>query len=95
MWSRAKAKAANVAVAPPTAVMPEAPEALLRRLHWTVLRPLGYALGGTEFGHGGYGGANGFADPATGLAVGLTKNFFSPNGAEGEILDRLRKAICL
>ena len=33
---------------PSTYVSVEAPEALLHRLHWTVLRPLGYALGGSE-----------------------------------------------
>lgn len=44
---------------------------------------LGYHLGGPDsamgirssaFGHGGYGGAYGYADPDVGLAVGLTKN---------------------
>jgi len=44
---------------------------------------LGYQLGGpgspigsrrSAFGHGGFGGALGFADPDHGLAVGLTKN---------------------
>lgn len=49
---------------------------------------LGYGLGGTldqgadiamgstggEFGHGGYGGSLGFADPARNLSFGLTKN---------------------
>jgi CubicO group peptidase (beta-lactamase class C family) len=44
---------------------------------------LGYGLGGPEaiegsrrsaFGHGGYGGSCGFADPDYGLAIGLTKN---------------------
>jgi CubicO group peptidase (beta-lactamase class C family) len=44
---------------------------------------LGYGLGGPDssmgprpsaFGHGGYGGAYGYADPDFGLAVGLTKN---------------------
>jgi CubicO group peptidase (beta-lactamase class C family) len=56
---------------------------------------LGYAINGTEFGHGGYGGATGFADPATGLTVGLTKNLFSTNGAEGEILQALREGLGL
>lgn len=44
---------------------------------------LGYGLGGPDsamgdhpsaFGHGGYGGSYGYADPEAGLAVGLTKN---------------------
>jgi CubicO group peptidase (beta-lactamase class C family) len=48
---------------------------------------LGYFLGGEgcpelssrpdAFGHGGYGGAVGYADPSCGLAVGLTKNYLS------------------
>ncbi len=64
---------------------------------------LGYGLGGegnlelgtrpTAFGHGGYGGAIGFADPQYRLAVGLTKNFFSKNGATVNIMQRLRKAL--
>ena len=49
----------------------------------SVRRALGYALGGplsayseriTAFGHGGYGGATGFADPQYGFAFALTKN---------------------
>ncbi len=48
-----------------------------------VRRGLGYTLGGplspysermSAFGHGGYGGASGFADPQYGLAFALTKN---------------------
>jgi CubicO group peptidase (beta-lactamase class C family) len=63
---------------------------------------LGYWLGGenldmgtriTAFGHGGYGGAMGFADPEYRLAVGVTKNFISKNGATVNILQRLRKAL--
>lgn len=56
---------------------------------------LGYArdLGwpGT-FGHGGYGGSMGFADPALGLAVGLTRNRFSPQGGHERILAEVRRA---
>jgi CubicO group peptidase (beta-lactamase class C family) len=65
---------------------------------------LGYFLGGegcTEalgprndaFGHGGYGGSYGFADPQYGLAVGLTKNFISPRGAQREILQAVRRIL--
>lgn len=59
-------------------------------------RGLGYALAGnypqTGFGHGGYGGANGFADPQTGLAAGITKNLYSPQGIQGEVCDAIRTA---
>jgi len=63
---------------------------------------LGYFLGGgdspigprsTAFGHSGHGGSEGFADPEKHLAVGLTKNFFSPRGATGEILRALRQEL--
>jgi CubicO group peptidase (beta-lactamase class C family) len=67
---------------------------------------LGYSLGGpdsstgprlTAFGHGGYGGAHGFADPEYGLAVGLTKNRLvvnAPNqGATWHILHAIRAAL--
>lgn len=57
-------------------------------------RGLGYALNGnfgeSGFGHGGYGGSNGFANPQAGLAVGITKNLFSPQGIHEEII----KTIC-
>jgi CubicO group peptidase (beta-lactamase class C family) len=64
---------------------------------------LGYFLGGpgdnnmssrlSAFGHGGYGGAMGLADPEHRLAVGLTKNLFSPHGAEGVILREVRQCL--
>ena len=38
------------------------------------------------FGHGGYGGSNGFADLRRRLAVGITKNLFSPASAVDRIL---------
>lgn len=43
------------------------------------------------FGHGGYGGSIGFANPASGLAVGITKNRFH-DGKDTAllILERLR-----
>jgi len=55
---------------------------------------LGYQLGGPEgyfstdpaaFGHVGYGGSVGFADPALRLAVGLTKNRFSDHPTTQQI----------
>lgn len=61
---------------------------------------LGYILGEgstdayvTSFGHGGYGGSNGFADPTHRLAVGLTKNLFSSKSAHGDILAQLKKEL--
>lgn len=64
---------------------------------------LGYFLGGAgspemgpdlgSFGHGGYGGALGYANPACGLAVGLTKNFFTPAASHQNLLRELRRAL--
>jgi CubicO group peptidase (beta-lactamase class C family) len=64
---------------------------------------LGYFLGGegddmghrpTVFGHGGFGGSIGFADPECRLAVGLTKNlFFAGPEARGSVLRELREAL--
>jgi CubicO group peptidase (beta-lactamase class C family) len=67
---------------------------------------LGYSLGGpnsstgprqTAFGHGGYGGAHGYADPEYGLAVGLTKNRLVANdvgiGATWHILQAVREVL--
>jgi len=57
-------------------------------------RGLGYALGdafsATRFGHGGYGGSNGLADPVTGLAVGITKNLYSAQGIHEELIATIR-----
>ena len=59
---------------------------------------LGWFLGGTnaddfQFGHGGYGGSNGFAIPGHRLAVGLTKNLFGSNPAEGEVFAALKREL--
>jgi CubicO group peptidase (beta-lactamase class C family) len=63
---------------------------------------LGYFIGGegddmghrpTVFGHGGFGGSIGFADPERRLAVGFTKNLFSSAGATGCVLRELREAL--
>lgn len=65
-------------------------------------RGLGYLLGGdpnlmgsrpAAFGHGGYGGALGFADPDYRLAVGFTKNFYSPNNSASQVLCELRESL--
>lgn len=59
---------------------------------------LGYHTGGelyrdeSAFGHGGYGGSNGFADPRCRLAVGLTKNLFHKDDTVKLIIDELRSA---
>jgi CubicO group peptidase (beta-lactamase class C family) len=47
------------------------------------------------FGHNGYGGSFGFADPSARLAVGFTKNLFSPRGAQNQIVTELRSALRL
>lgn len=62
---------------------------------------LGYILGGngslygdaSAFGHTGYGGSFGFADPQCGLAVGLTKNLFHREDTPRMIVDELRSSI--
>jgi CubicO group peptidase (beta-lactamase class C family) len=60
-------------------------------------RGLGYTLheGGspTGFGHGGYGGSLGYADPRHHLAVGITRNRFSPHNLSGQVTDLLRQAL--
>jgi CubicO group peptidase (beta-lactamase class C family) len=42
------------------------------------------------FGHGGYGGSNGFADLRSGLAVGFTRNLFHQEDTARLIFDELR-----
>ena len=64
---------------------------------------LGYRLGGgnsiygatsAAFGFSGYGGSVGFADPAIGLALGFTKNFFGEKENTADIVVReLRTAL--
>lgn len=63
---------------------------------------LGYNVGGAQsgygprvsaFGHGGYGGSIGLADPERGFACGLTKNLFSPHGAQDLVVAEIRKAL--
>ena len=59
-------------------------------------RGLGYIIGEegmpTWFGHAGYGGANGFADARIGMAVGITRNLFSPNDLNGRVGPLLKEA---
>ena len=54
---------------------------------------LGYNLGNGGFpggfGHGGFGGTSGFADPESGLAFGFTRNYFG----HPEPVERLARAI--
>lgn len=60
---------------------------------------LGYHIGGngayygnaSAFGHGGYGGSDGFADPELRLAVGWTRNLFANEWPWRPILDALRR----
>lgn len=61
---------------------------------------LGYQIGAVDsiygglsaFGHQGYGGSIGFADPQLGLAVGFTKNLFKEDSMR-LILDELRNGL--
>lgn len=52
----------------------------------------GSAYGETfrSFGHSGYGGSLGFADPESGLAVGFTKNLYQDQPSASTLLDALR-----
>ncbi len=61
---------------------------------------LGYWLtgeGNRAFGHGGYGGSTGFADPTCGLAVGFAKNRCRPSpateGTTQAVLETVREAL--
>lgn len=45
------------------------------------------------FGHGGYGGSTGFADPNLRIAVGLTKNFFNLHNSPLSILEELYRGV--
>ncbi|HBC88705.1 MAG TPA: serine hydrolase [Lentisphaeria bacterium] len=65
-------------------------------------RGLGYGLGEnksilgprhTAFGHGGYGGSIGFADPKYRFAVGLTKNLYSKEAVGGQIICEIRRML--
>lgn len=47
----------------------------------------------STFGHGGYGGSTGFADRQYRLAVALTKNLYSKQGAQDLIVTELREAL--
>lgn len=63
---------------------------------------LGYQLGAAgsiygdtsrAFGHAGYGGSIGFADPVLGLALGLTKNLFGKEDTPRLIVNELRSGM--
>ena len=58
---------------------------------------LGYGMDGwfspTAFGHGGFGGSLGFADPACGLAFGFTRSRFDSEATLPRILDLVREAV--
>jgi CubicO group peptidase (beta-lactamase class C family) len=45
------------------------------------------------FGHGGYGGSTGFADPNRKLAVALTKNLFNKNETPGLIVSEIKRCL--
>lgn len=63
---------------------------------------LGYMVGGTSplygsrataFGHGGYGGAIGFADPEHAFAIGVTKNLFGLGDSTQLLVDAARDGL--
>jgi len=58
---------------------------------------LGYSVGTpfspTSFGHGGYGGSIGFADIASSLSFGFTRNRFDSNTSLPRIIETLRKCL--
>lgn len=63
---------------------------------------LGYQIGGKDgmlgkrassFGHGGYGGSVGYADPVHGFAIGLTKNYYGKAPAQVEIVNAVRETL--
>ncbi len=62
---------------------------------------IGYGLSGTyrpgqpadQFGHGGYGGAEGHADRTRGYAIGFTKHHFSANGATPRVVEKVREVL--
>jgi len=55
----------------------------------------GFAAPGSKdlpFGHGGYGGSLGFADPESRLAVGLTRNLFNKQNVAELVVAELNAA---
>jgi CubicO group peptidase (beta-lactamase class C family) len=62
----------------------------------SLIQALGYGRGyfmPESFGHGGFGGAAGFADVPTGYAVGFVRNHFSGHNPLAEIFELLKKAV--
>ena len=49
----------------------------------------------TAFGHGGYGGSLGFADPRSRFVFGLTKNHFSNQDTTHQIACEVRRLLGL
>lgn len=49
--------------------------------------------GASAFGHGGYGGSNGFADPERRLAVAYVNNLYTPQSAGTAIIHELKKEL--
>jgi CubicO group peptidase (beta-lactamase class C family) len=60
-------------------------------------KALGYGLGDggslTSFGHGGYGGSAGYANPPYRLAVSVTRNRFSDSDLSGIVASEIRSAL--
>lgn len=47
----------------------------------------------SPFGHGGYGGSTGFADPANGFAFAYAKNVYGKEGFNAPVLEVIREAL--
>jgi len=62
----------------------------------TPRKGLGYGLGdggsATAFGHGGFGGSAGYANPPYRLSVSVTRNRFTSNDLAGQVATEIRSA---
>jgi len=56
---------------------------------------LGYAVGDSGFGHGGYGGSQGLGHVVEGWAFGFTRNRFSDQNSSQMVLDVVREGLGL
>ncbi len=54
---------------------------------------MGQALSTSGFGHGGYGGSTGFADPIHGIAFGFTRNRFINNTTLTKVFESLQATL--
>jgi CubicO group peptidase (beta-lactamase class C family) len=54
---------------------------------------MGSPLSPTSFGHGGYGGSFGFADPEHNVAFCFTRNRYVDDKSLADVLETLKKAM--